>query len=192
MTNPLLCIILINLIAFPIVAGSQKPVIEAPIIGEVYDPPTTLEAMLARSDVVVIAVLRAVADVPDRAKRLARTDYQADVLQIVKSDQHLDQKLRVCRPGIGTVEYEDRIVRRFQPGMPELPSGRQFLFFLSWDEGTACYQLAFGPASIAGFNESGKVAHFVSNPALRELNRLEIRDVVKKLEAARKNLKYRR
>jgi hypothetical protein len=183
MNHLLVSLVLVGLAGFPINPGTQKPVVEVPVIGEVFDPPTTLEAMLGRSDAVVIAVLRSVADRPDQARRLALTEYQAEVLATLQDHRRLERNLRFCRPGVGTVEYEDRIVRRFQPGMPELSPGRQFLLFLSWDESSGCYQLAFGPQSLVAFDRNGKLA---ASGALRELGGLEMSEVVTRVKAARR------
>jgi hypothetical protein len=166
-------------------APLQKPVVDSPIIGDVYNPPTSLEAMIERADAVVIGTIGATTEKPDARKRQARTDYELVVKRAVKEHPQLHGNTVVCRPGIGSFEDKDRVVRRYQPGMPEIRSGGDYLLFLAWDESHSCFGLAFGTISVGGFSEQGKLRDFRPHPAFTELEGLGPVEVAAKLQNAR-------
>lgn len=184
MTN-LMTIVALHVLVASGVFPMQKPVVDSPIIGDIYNPPPTLQSMVDRSDAVVIGTIRSTRETPNIAKRIPRTDYDLTVTETVKEHTRLAPKLVLCRPGIGTVEHEDRFVRKYQPGMPEIKAGRDYLLFLLWDDANTCYTLAFGTGSIAGFNEEGKLAHLAASTGLNDMRGLAAADVVAKLERAR-------
>lgn len=181
---------LITMMALSLFASSagaplQKPVVDSPIIGDIDNPPTSLEAMNERADAVVIGTIGVTTEKPDLRKGQARTDYELVVKRAVKEHPQLIEKAVVCRPGIGSFEAKDRVVRRYQPGLPEIRSGRDYLLFLNWDESILCFGLAFGTISVGEFSEEGKLRNFRPHSPFTELEGLGPAEVAAKLQNAR-------
>jgi hypothetical protein len=162
---------------------SQKPVIDSPIVGDVYDLPKTLDGLYERADAVVIARIVAANDRSQPKK--ARTDYEIDLVAVMKEHIRLDDNSIVCR-AIGTVEYPDRIVRVFQPRLPGFERGNQYLLFLKWEEARGCFTPAFGPPGAALMDPVAGLQPFIEDHPLSALKGLTTAQVARRVAQAQK------
>jgi hypothetical protein len=158
----------------------QKPVVDSPIIADVYDLPTTLNGLIARADAVVVARITRVTDVSQGGR--ARTDYRIELVSVVKEHANLGTQSVVCR-AIGRVEQPNRVLRVYQPNLPDFEQGREYLLFLSWQGDKGCFTPAFGPPGAAVMEPAG-LKPFAGHPALRELEGMKAAEVSKRLAQA--------
>jgi len=145
-----------------------KPVIDRPMIYD-YHVPQTLGEFMERADAVVLARIRSSRDFSRPGR--PRTDYDVEILRVLKEHEHLQSDSKVCRP-IGTTEYPDRVERRFQPGFPGFAVGTTYLLFLAWVESAGCFGMAFGPSGVGLMDESEGLKPLVPHPVLGELRGL--------------------
>jgi hypothetical protein len=176
-TAPCLAVGLL-LFALPL-SADQKPIVESPIIGE-YQVPQTLDALTKRSDAIVIGRVVAIHDRSNAQTRRAKTDYEFRVTHTLKEHHNLGPVTTVCRP-IGDIEYEDRVVRQFQPQFARFSEGADYLLFLRWDARNECFAPAFGPPSGAQIDVSRGAKPFVNHPALAELAGLDAARVAERI-----------
>ena len=146
--------------------------------------PQTLKEFAARSDAIVCGRVIDVADVSDPRTRTARTEYEVRVTKTVKEHPNLGTRATVCRP-IGKIEYDDRVVKQYEPHFPEFSVGAEYLLFLTWDaRGGGCFAPAFGPLSTAEIDSKGAVHPFVSHPLFAGLTGRGKEEVLNKIAIA--------
>lgn len=145
--------------------GSAKPTVDSPILLH-YQVPASLDEFVERADAVVVARITGARD--RSAVRRARTEYDVELLRVLKEHNSLSGASKVCRP-IGVAEHPDRLVRRFQPGFPGFAVGTRYLLFLAWNEQDGCFSEAFGPPGVAVIDEATGLQPLVRDPVLNQL-----------------------
>jgi hypothetical protein len=163
-------------------SSSQKPVVDMPIVADAYNPPSTLDDLVARSDAVIIARIKRAID--RSSGQQARTDYEIVLSETVKGHVELTSTAVVCR-GIGTIDQPHRTVRVFQPNFPAFQPGAEYLLFLRWDDAKKCFFSEFGPTGSALVDRVSGVKPFVSHPAIGALKGLQGAELVRALKAAK-------
>lgn len=166
-----------------VAAQQEKRVVEMPIIADVRDMPTTLDGFVARSDAVVIARARTAED--RSMHRRAKTVYRMRLVSAMKEHAQLAAEFNVCR-AVGRLEQPDRVVKVYQPHMPDFEVGGEYLLFLSWNDEQDCFFPSLGPPSMVMFGSSGKAKSYAKHPVTEGLTGLDREQVRTRVAAAQR------
>ena len=145
-----------------------KRIVDVPLVLD-YRVPSTLEEFIEQADAVIVARVRASRDVSQRGR--PRTDYEVDLLRVVKGHEKLGAESKACRV-IGIEEYANRTVRTYQPRFPAFTPGEKYLLFLSWEESWQCFGPAFGPAGVGVLDLAKGLQPLVEHRVLQSLTGL--------------------
>jgi hypothetical protein len=179
-------VVILSVVGKGFVGLQTKPIREEPINTYFLAPPNNIADMVLGADAVVRGRLVSMAPATARLETDGgppMTSNRVQVLEVLHNftkHQVAPDSLEILRPS-GDFDRGTHIERAFQVGFPEFQRGREYLFFLTWNEVLGGWVPTYGPDSVFEL-ASDRPIPFGSSTMARSLGKKTSADLLREVQ----------